>query len=76
METSLHSFLVAQYTQERIAEATGARQRRDAKAAQVTRSRRWFGLSSRPTFAHGRPSTSTTSAVKSLAPRINDEPTP
>ena len=32
--------------------------------------------SSRPTFAHGRPSTITTSAVKSLEPRISDEPTP
>ena len=34
------------------------------------------GWSSRPTFAHGRPSTITTSAVKSFAPRISDEPTP
>ena len=34
------------------------------------------GCSSRPTFAHGRPSTITTSAVKSFAPRISDDPTP
>ena len=40
------------------------------------RVRRGFGRYSRPTFAHGRPSTSTTSAVKSLEPRISDEPTP
>src|SRR3954468_989878 len=42
----------------------------------VTRSRRGFGLDSRPTFAHGLPSTSTTSAVKSFDPRSNDDPTP
>ena len=35
-----------------------------------------LGRYSRPTFAHGLPSTITTSAVKSLAPRISDEPTP
>ena len=38
--------------------------------------RRGLGRYSRPTFAHGLPSTITTSAVKSLAPRISDEPTP
>ena len=37
---------------------------------------RGFGRCSRPTFAHGRPSTRTTSAVKSLEPRISAEPTP
>jgi hypothetical protein len=42
----------------------------------TTRSRRGLGRSSRPTFAHGRPSTRTTSAVKSLAPRSSEEPTP
>ena len=34
------------------------------------------GRYSRPAFAHGRPSTITTSAVKSLEPRISEEPTP
>ena len=37
-----------------------------APQAQVTRSRRGFGRCSRPTLATGRPSTRTTSAVKSL----------
>jgi hypothetical protein len=43
---------------------------------QRTGSSRGFGRSSRPTLAHGLPSTTTTSAVKSSAPRISDEPTP
>ena len=38
--------------------------------------RRGFGRYSRPTFAHGLPSSITTSAVKSFEPRISDEPTP
>jgi len=37
---------------------------------------RSLGRSSRPTFPPGRPSTITTSAVKSFAPRISEEPTP
>lgn len=49
---------------------------RAAISVQGTRSSRGFGRHSRPTFAHGRPSTITTSAVKSFAPRISDEPTP
>ena len=47
-----------------------------ARPRYATGSSRGFGRSSRPTFAHGRPSTTTTSAVKSFAPRISDEPTP
>jgi len=43
---------------------------------QMTRSKRRFGRSSRPTFAHGRPPTRTTSAVKSFSPCSSDEPTP
>ena len=42
----------------------------------VTSSSRGFGLYVRPTFADGRPSVSTMSAVKSFEPRISDEPTP
>ena len=42
----------------------------------VTRVRRGFGRSLRPTLATGRPSTRTTSAVKSFWPRSSDEPTP
>ncbi len=45
-------------------------------AAQATRSSRGFGLRSRPTLALGRPSVSTMSAVKSLAPRSSEDPTP
>ena len=45
-------------------------------ARQPTRLRRGLGRSSRPTFPPGRPSTITTSAVKSFEPRISDEPTP
>src|SRR5919108_4792353 len=37
---------------------------------------RGLGRYSRPTLPPGRPSYSTTSAVKSFAPRIRDEPTP
>jgi hypothetical protein len=44
--------------------------------AQNTRSRRGLGRSPRPAFAHGRPSTRTTSAVKSFCPRSREEPTP
>jgi hypothetical protein len=47
-----------------------------AASGYATRSSRGLGLSSRPTFAHGLPSTTTTSAVKSFAPRMSDEPTP
>ena len=47
-----------------------------ARPRYATGSSRGFGRSSRPTFAHGRPSTTTTSAVKSFAPRISEEPTP
>ena len=43
---------------------------------QLTRLRRGFGRSSRPTLPPGRPSTITTSAVKSFEPRISEEPTP
>jgi len=46
------------------------------KIAIVTGSSRGLGRYSRPTLAHGLPSLSTTSAVKSLEPRIRDEPTP
>ena len=42
----------------------------------VTSSSRGFGRSTRPTFAAGRPSTRTMSAVKSFAPRRSDEPMP
>src|SRR3954453_12333900 len=41
-----------------------------------TSSRRLLGRYLRPTFAHGLPSTSTTSAVKSFEPLSRDEPTP
>ena len=41
-----------------------------------TSASREFGLYLRPTFAEGRPSVSTMSAVKSFEPRISDEPTP
>src|SRR5437764_8998530 len=43
---------------------------------QVTGPSRSLRARARPTFAHGRPSTSTTSAVKSLEPRRSDDPTP
>jgi SAM-dependent methyltransferase len=46
------------------------------RGGQSTRTRRSFGRNSRPTLPPGRPSTSTTSAVKSLSPRISAEPTP
>ena len=46
------------------------------QAAQVTRSSRSLGRSRRPTFADGFPSVRTMSAVKSLSPRMSDEPTP
>src|SRR2546421_7287575 len=42
----------------------------------VTSSSRGLGLYLRPTFADGRPSVSTMSAVKSFDPRISDDPTP
>ena len=45
-------------------------------APYATRSSRGFGRYQRPTFALGRPSVSTTSAVKSFSPRISAEPTP
>ena len=60
----------------RRAAARGARARALRAAGQRTGVRRGLGRYSRPTFAHGRPSTSTTSAVKSLEPRISAEPTP
>ena len=41
-----------------------------------TSSSRGFGRKPRPTFADGRPSVSTTSAVKSFSPRMSAEPTP
>jgi hypothetical protein len=47
-----------------------------ASESQTTGVSRGVGRSSRPTFAHGRPSTRTTSAVKSLAPRSKELPTP
>lgn len=43
---------------------------------QSTRSSRGLGRSSRPTFAIGRPSSWTMSAVKSLLPVSRAEPTP
>src|SRR6266571_6848944 len=46
------------------------------KDGHVTSSSRRLGLYVRPTFADGRPSASTISAVKSFEPRISDEPTP
>src|SRR6266571_6561595 len=46
------------------------------KDGHVTSSSRRLGLYVRPTFADGRPSVSTISAVKSFEPRISDEPTP
>ena len=52
----------------------GARALRPAR--HLTVSSRSFGRYSRPTFAHGLPSTITTSAVKSFAPRSSEEPTP
>jgi predicted amino acid dehydrogenase len=51
MDSSPNTWLIAHHTQQRMAEATGARLRGEAKAAQGTRSRRWFSRSSRPTFA-------------------------
>ncbi len=48
----------------------------DGSVSQVTGARRGAGRSSRPTLAQGRPSTRTTSAVKSLAPRSSQLPTP
>jgi hypothetical protein len=47
-----------------------------SRPSQSTRLRRGFGFSLRPTFATARPSTRTTSAVKSFEPRSSDEPTP
>ena len=44
--------------------------------AYSTSSRRGLGRSERPRLAHGRPSTRTTSAVKSTLPRSRLEPTP
>src|SRR5205085_4483363 len=41
-----------------------------------TSSSRSFGRNQRPTFAVGRPSVMTTSAVKSYDPRMSDDPTP
>ena len=41
-----------------------------------TSSRRGLGFSCRPALASGRPSTRTTSAVKSFWPRSSEEPTP
>src|SRR5437764_11332914 len=46
------------------------------KADHSTLSSRGFGEYRRPVLAHGRPSTVTMSAVKSLSPRIREEPTP
>src|SRR5712691_1213373 len=46
------------------------------KDGHVTSSSRRLGLYVRPTFAEGRPSVRTMSAVKSFEPRISDEPTP
>ena len=60
----------------RRAAPRAARARALRAAGQRTGVRRGLGRYSRPTFAHGRPSTSTTSAVKSLEPRISAEPTP
>ncbi len=57
-------------------EQVGVTDRGLTRAAQVTRCRRGLGNWRRPTFAHGRPSTITTSAVKSFSPRISEEPTP
>ena len=57
-------------------DAHAARARALRPARQLTRLRRGFGRSSRPTLPPGRPSTITTSAVKSFEPRISDEPTP
>ena len=51
-------------------------QRAGPLRAQATRSSRGFGRYRRPTFALGRPSVRTTSAVKSFSPRISAEPTP
>ena len=45
-------------------------------AAYSTLARRAFGRRPRPALAQGAPSTTTMSAVKSLAPRMSDEPTP
>src|SRR5204863_8762652 len=41
-----------------------------------TSASRRFGLYLRPTFAEGRPSVRTMSAVKSFEPRMSEEPTP
>src|SRR5262249_56671169 len=46
------------------------------RARYSTFSRRGFGMYRLPAFARGFPSTRTMSAVKSLSPRISDEPTP
>jgi hypothetical protein len=50
--------------------------RRGGFTPYVTGCRRGLGENLRPTFAQGLPSSNTTSAVKSLLPRISDEPTP
>ncbi len=49
---------------------------RQSETNYSTLSRRGFGEYRRPAFATSRPSTRTTSAVKSLSPRISEEPTP
>ena len=41
MDTNLHSFLIAQHTQDRITEATGARTARAAKAERKREPRRF-----------------------------------
>src|SRR5437868_2079148 len=54
----------------------GSRGCADCAPTHSTSSSRAFGRKRRPAFAEGRPSVSTTSAVKSFEPRISDEPTP
>ena len=71
---------VAQGTRNRRRQHATCVGRNDAElepgSAQLTRSRRGFGRSPRPALAAGRPSRTTTSAVKSFSPRISAEPTP
>src|SRR6266576_7040488 len=56
--------------------ARGRRERDDCVTPHSTSSSLEFGRKPRPAFADGRPSVSTTSAVKSFEPRISEEPTP
>ena len=61
---------------EEAAQTTGNLAATAPRSAYSTLSSLGLGRYSRPTFAIGRPSTITTSAVKSNRPRYSEEPTP